>query len=166
MSEPRELYCYEYVKAPYLAVRDALVRDGGGIFQRATSSAAHRARELVTTLRVGVGVLEIGADVKIELGGARDKESAFGDSSTEIALGWSAAGRASLFPSMEATLALYSLSPRETQLDFSGHYRPPLGFVGTALDALLFPRVAEASVLRFVKDVAAQLEAELLAAAR
>jgi hypothetical protein len=161
MSEPRELRCYEYVTVPYERVRDALRRDASGIFQRATASAATRAHELVATLRVGVGALEIGTDVKIQVRAVNEQKSALGDRSTEVALAWTAASAASLFPSMEATLSVYALSASETQIDLHGRYRPPLGALGNALDALAGHRVAEASVLRFVQDVAARLEAEL-----
>jgi hypothetical protein len=53
------------------------------------------------------------------------------------------------------------LSSQETQLDLHGRYRPPLGVVGNALDALVGHRIAEASVLRFVQGVATRLSTEL-----
>jgi hypothetical protein len=62
---------------------------------------------------------------------------------------------------MEATLAVYPLSSEETQIDLHGRYRPPLGVLGNAVDALIGHRIAEASVLRFVQDVAARIDAEL-----
>lgn len=161
MSEPRELRSYEYVNVAYAKVRDALQRDAAGIFQRATASAAARANELAATLRVEVGGMEIGRDVRIELGGVEEKTSALGDRRTELAISWKAASAAGLFPAMQATLAIYPLSAGETQIDLHGRYRPPLGAVGSALDALVGHRIAEASVLRFVQDVAARLKAEL-----
>jgi hypothetical protein len=161
MSEPRQLHCYEYVNVPYDKLREALLRDVGGIFQRASGFAASRARELVATLRVGVGALEIGTDMKIEIGATRDKVSALGEPASEFEIRWSAANAAALFPSMEATLSIYPLSAHETQIDLLGRYRPPLGAVGNALDALVGHRVAEASVLRFVHDLAARINSEL-----
>ena len=62
---------------------------------------------------------------------------------------------------MEATLSVYPLSAHETQIDLHGRYRPPLGAVGNALDVLVGHRIAEASVLRFVQDIAARINAEL-----
>ena len=161
MSERRELHCYQYVNVPYEKVRDALARDATGIFQRATATAASRAHELVSTLRVGVGALEIGADVKIEVPAIHEKASALGDRTTVLELAWTAANRAALFPSMEATLSIYALSDKETQIDLHGRYKPPMGVVGDALDAVAGHRVAEASVLRFVQDVAARINVEL-----
>ena len=163
MSEPRELRCYEYVNVGYDAVREALQRDAAGIFQRATATATSRAHELGSTLRVSVGAVEIGADVEIAVRQVNEKLSPLGDRKTELELMWSAASAAGLFPSMEATLSIYPLSAHETQIDFHGHYRPPLGAVGKALDALVGRRIAEASVLRFVQEIAACLSAELAA---
>ena len=161
MGDPRELHCYQYVTVPYERVRDGLRRDAAGIFQRATASAAARAHELVATLRVGVGALEIGADVELEVRAVNERESALGQRTTELEIAWTAASASALFPSMEATVSVYALSPTETQIALHGRYRPPLGLVGQALDAVLGHRIAEASVLRFVQDVAARINAEL-----
>jgi hypothetical protein len=62
---------------------------------------------------------------------------------------------------MEATLSIYALSATETQIALDGRYRPPLGALGHALDAMVGHPIAEASVLRFVQDVAARINAEL-----
>ena len=161
MSDPRHLRCYQYVNVEYERVRQAVRRDAAGIFQRATATAASRAQELASTLRVSVGALEIGADIRIVVREVSDKQSPLGEPRTEIELSWSATSAAALFPSMEATLSLYPLSAHETQLDLDGRYRPPLGAVGQALDALVGHRIAEASVLRFLQEVASRINAEL-----
>jgi hypothetical protein len=161
MSEPRELRCYEYVNVPYERVRDVLERDAGGLFQRATTTAAARAQALVATLRVDIGALEIGADIQIAVRSVGEKLSPLGDRRTEVELAWTAARGAGLFPAMDATLTAYPLSAGETQLDLHGRYRPPLGVVGSALDALAGHRVAEAAVLRFLQDIARAMNLEL-----
>ena len=58
---------------------------------------------------------------------------------------------------MKAELSIYPLTPTETQLEFVGHYEPPLGIVGGALDATVGHRIAQASVDRLVTDVARYL---------
>jgi hypothetical protein len=161
MSKPRTLHCYDYVPVPYPTVREALRRDALEIFQRATRSAAARAGEIGATLKAGVGPIEVGVDAKIEIRGVTDEISALGDATTRIELGWTAAKNAGLFPAMEAALAIYPLSARETQLDLEGTYRPPLGAFGNALDALVGHRLAEAAVLRFLRDVSVFLSKEL-----
>jgi hypothetical protein len=161
MADPRELSCYEYVTVPYDRVREALRSDAGGIFQRATTTAATRARDLVATLHVNVGALQIGADIAIDVRRVTEDVTALGERSTRVELAWTAARGAGLFPAMDATLTIYPLSRDETQLDLLGRYRPPLGAVGSAIDAIVGHRLAQASVLRFVQEVAARLVAEL-----
>jgi hypothetical protein len=63
----------------------------------------------------------------------------------------------SLFPLMKADIAVYPLTSTETQLDFWGVYEPPLGPLGKALNAVAGHRIAEASVHRFVSDIARHL---------
>ena len=76
----------------------------------------------------------------IEIRGLVDAVSSLGDVCRRIVLGWTA---------------------NETQVDVDGEYRPPLGAAGNALDALVGHRLAEAAVLRFLRDVAAYLTRKL-----
>jgi hypothetical protein len=163
MSDPHSLRCYEYVNAPYERVRGALRADALGVFQRATAAATQRAQSLATSLRVSVGALEIGAHVTLTAPEILDEASAAGIHAprTRLRFEWRAAKAAGLFPLMKAELSVYPLSPDETQLDFFGHYEPPLGALGDAVDAVVGRRVAEASVHRFVEDVARRLREEL-----
>ena len=163
MAQPHELRCYDYVNHPYAAVRDALRGDLGGIFERATMGAAGRAQALAATLKIEVGALEIGTDVAIEVLSVEEREEGPGGRTptTFIALRWKAARAPALFPSMDAKLIVYPLSRNETQLELHGLYSPPLGTVGSALNSLVGHRVADASVHRFVTDVASLLRSEL-----
>jgi len=163
MAQPHELRCYDYVNHPYDAVRDAMRADLGGIFERATTSATRRAHALAANLKVGVGALEIGTDVVIEVLGVeeRDEGPAGHAPTTFIGLRWKGARAAALFPSMEAEVIVYPLSRDETQIELHGRYTPPLGTVGGALDSMIGHRIADASVHRFVTDVARLLRAEI-----
>ena len=163
MSDTHVIRCYEYITRPYEEVRDALRSDPLGFFQRATTEATTRARGLVTTLRVKVGTLDVGADAVVVVRTIVEEPSAPGIHAprTRLAIEWQAAQAAALFPSMTAELSVYPLSKDETQIDFYGRYTPPLGLVGEALDAIVGHRVAEASVHRFVEDLAARLRQEL-----
>jgi|SRR5215471_1797845 len=154
MAEPREVRCYEYVTVPYEQVR-ALLRsaEAAAIFTRATANAADRARELLGSLRVNVGPLEVGVDVRVQITAIKDDVSANGDPLTRLEFNWQAIRNAGLFPTMEGTFSVYPLSPTETQLDLQGRYRPPLGSVGNAIDAVVGHRIAEAAVLRLLRDV-------------
>jgi hypothetical protein len=164
MAQPHELRCYDYVNHPYAAVRDALRGDLSGIFERATMGATGRAQALAATLKIDVGVLEIGTDIAIEVLSAEEREEGpVGRTpSTFISLRWKAARAAALFPSMDAELIIYPLSRTETQLELHGRYAPPLGAVGSALNSLVGHRVADASVHRFLTEVASLLRSELV----
>ena len=163
MAQSHELRCYDYVNHPYAVVRDALRADLRGVLERATRSAAGRAHALAANLKVDLGPLEIGTDVVIDVQATEERETgpAGRTPTTFIGLRWKAARVAALFPSMEAELVVYPLSRDETQIELHGHYRPPLGTVGGALDSLVGHRVADASVHRFVSDVARLLRDEL-----
>ena len=163
MTQPHALRAYEYVNRPYGAVRQALRADPVGIFGRATKGAAHRAGAVAASLRANIGSLEVGTDVTIEVGAIEElPDGPLGHvPTTRIPLTWKATRAAALFPSMEAVLTIYALSKDETQLDLRGEYRPPLGALGAAVDTIALGRLADASVHRFVADIAARLSAEL-----
>jgi hypothetical protein len=76
---------------------------------------------------------------------------------TRLQLEWEAAKMPRLFPLMKADLFIYPITATETQLDFEGLYEPPLGPLGKAVNAMVGHRIAEASVHRFVSDVAEYL---------
>jgi hypothetical protein len=161
MTDAHELRTYEYVNRPYAAVRDALKADPAGIFSKATHNAAGRASSLAANLRVELGALEVGTDVSIEVESVEERPDGPGGRTptTCVKLHWRAAHSPGIFPSMHAELFVYALSKDETQLDLHGLYTPPLGAVGSAIDSLVGHRIAEASVHRFVADVAKHLRA-------
>jgi hypothetical protein len=162
MTEPRKLRCYEYVDRPYERVRPLLRDSGLVLFQHATTSAAARADALASTLRVGLSGFEIGIDVHIRVQDVRDEDWVPKLAPvTRVALEWEGAHAPFLFPSMKAELSAWPLYATETQLEIEGQYRPPLGAVGNALDAVLGHRLAEAAVHRFLEDIVEQLRREL-----
>ncbi|HET9036260.1 MAG TPA: hypothetical protein VFN45_08640 [Myxococcaceae bacterium] len=161
MSETREVRCYDYVPVRHEHIRKLLHSDGVAIFSRATAIVTERARQLVATLRLNVGAVEVGVDVQLQVKGITDEVGATGDPRTRLDFTWEATEQAGLFPRMDATLTAYPLSPDETQLDLQGRYQPPLGALGTVIDAAAGHRVAEATVLRLLRDVRNQILSEL-----
>src|SRR5512139_1613445 len=161
MTRRHELKCYDYINRPVEQVRDALSADALKIFGRATRSAATRASDLGAELRVRIGALDIATDVEIQLLGTSDARSPDDKPATRIDLTWRSNRRPGLFPAMTGALWVYALTPRETQIEFIGTYDPPLGLIGEAIDAVAMHRIAEASVQRFVSDVASFLRVEL-----
>jgi len=162
MSRHREVRSYEYVNQPYERVRDALLADPSGTFRAATRAAADRARSVAAALRVSIAGVDVGTEIDITVGEVAETPPEQGRSpSTRIPIEWEAARQPRLFPLMRAELSLYPLTSTESQLDFAGSYEPPLGPVGSVLDAVVGHRIAEASVHRFVVDVAHHLRAQL-----
>ncbi len=159
----RELRCYEYVNHSYDRVRQLLLADAAGVFQRASVGAVDRAKSVVAQLRVSVGAIEIGTGIAIQVEAVEDAGThpALKVPVTRVKLAWKAAQASGLFPSMSAELSVYPLSSSETQLDLHGEYLPPLGAVGGAVDAVVMHRVAEASVLRFLREVCEEIRREV-----
>lgn len=162
MSESREIRTYEYVNHPYEGVRDALLNDANGIFRHATQAAAGRAETVAAALRVNVAGLDVGKEIRIKVGAPVESPADVGKQpSTRIPIEWEAASRPGLFPLMRGELALYPITGTETQLDLGGTYVPPMGPLGGVLDAVVGHRIADASVHRFLGDVAHHLRATL-----
>jgi hypothetical protein len=162
MSEAAPIHCYQYVNRPYAAVSRILVSDPVGLFQRATVAASGRAESLVARLEMRIAGFEIGKNVRIEVTHVNTEARpprALVLPATSLELKWHAATNEALFPSMQAELLAYPLSADETQLALHCHYAPPGGLLGSAADALLGHRIAEASVHRFLEDIVACLRA-------
>jgi hypothetical protein len=160
-----EIRTYEYVNHPYEQVREVLLADPLEVFRSATHSAADRARSVAAALKVNVAGVEVGTEIDIRVGVPLDSPAEQGrPPSTRIPLEWEAASRPGLFPLMRAELAIYPLTATETQLDFGGAYEPPMGPLGGALNAVVGHRVADASIHRFLSDVAHHLRSTLGAA--
>jgi hypothetical protein len=162
MSEPRTLRCYQYINRPYDQVRELLRAKPLEILERATKSASTRTKELVARLSVKLGPVDLGVDVRTYLHGIRDEEGSAGLTPvTRLDIGWEAADSPTIFPVMRAQLSIWPLTSTETQLELEGEYRPPLGLVGSALNATVGKRLAEASVHRLLDDTVEQLKREI-----
>ena len=69
---------------------------------------------------------------------------------------WVATGATgAMFPQLDGNLELAAADEGQSVLRLNGTYRPPLAAVGGGLDRLLLHRVADATVRRFLQDVAA-----------
>ena len=162
MSQGQKIRSYDYVNHPFEKVRDALSGNPVAVFQAATKTAAARANSLASELRVDLGGVTLVADIAISVKDVVQTMAADGASPhTLIRLEWEGANRPHLFPFMKGELAIYPLTGKETQLDFSGVYEPPLGVLGSAMNAVVGHRIAESSVHRFVADVAEHLRTSI-----
>lgn len=161
MSKGREVRFYDYVNHPYAQVRDALSKDALAVFQSATKAATSRARLVASELRLDLSGISVEADIVISVKKIEEQTPEMGVPVTRLQLEWQAAKMPNLFPLMNGELSIYPLTASETQLDFSGVYEPPLGTVGKAINAVAGHRLAEASVHRFIGDVARYLRQSL-----
>jgi hypothetical protein len=162
MSKGSQIRSYDYVNHPYQQVRDALTKDARAVFQSATKAAASRANSVASQLRVNIAGVEVATDIAISVKSIEErKDEATSAPSTCLQLEWEAATSPRLFPFMRAELSIYPLTATETQLDFCGLYEPPLGALGSAINAIVGHRIAEVSVHRFVTEVAEYLRTTL-----
>jgi len=159
MTRRREIRTYDYVNQPYEAVRLSLQTDAATIFRQATSRGAVTAAD--AELRVHLGALEVATQIEINVAAMQPARSPIGKPGYSISFTWASPRHRDWFPTMNATLTIYPLTSTETQLDFDGFYEPPLGALGAAVDAIALHRFAEASVVEFLREVAAYLRTEI-----
>lgn len=163
MSDALEIRCYDYVNHPYEKVRDALRHGALDVFQSATKAAASRAQSVAAELHMDLGGIGVKASIKISVKNIEEKVAdAVSGPATRLQLEWEAATAPALFPFMKAELSVYPLTSTETQLDFLGLYEPPFGALGRAMNAVAGHRIAEASVHRFISEVAEYLRKTLV----
>ncbi|MGE5322769.1 MAG: hypothetical protein ACM3SW_07900 [Actinomycetota bacterium] len=161
MSKGPEIRCFDYVNHPYERVRDALKENALAVFQSATKAAASRAQSVAAELHVDFGGIAVSTDIKIDVQSVEEKVAAGSSPATRLTLEWEAATMPRLFPLMKGELSIYPLTSTETQLDFSGVYSPPFGALGKSINAIVLHSMAEASVHRFIADVAGYLRRTL-----
>ncbi len=159
----REIRSFDYVNHPYEVVRAALQADTVGIVRAATMAATSRAVAVASELHVQLAGLDISAPIELAVDEISETNGGATRASTlRVPIRWKAAQRPALFPVMDAELVVYPLTGSETQLDFLGRYEPPLGLLGATIDAAIGHRIAEASVQRFVAEVAQHLRMKLI----
>jgi hypothetical protein len=158
----KEIRSFDYVNHSYDKVRDALTSDATSVFRSATQAAASRTQSVAAALHVDIAGLKVVKDVDISVKDIEEDATGAGTTPrTRLMIEWAAASSPGLFPLMKAELAVYPLTATETQLDFSGEYEPPMGWLGSAVDAVAGNKIAEASVHRFVSQVAEYLRSTL-----
>jgi Rrf2 family protein len=85
------------------------------------------------------------------------------DDNLVIPVTWEATGPSGLFPRFKGELHVSTLDPDRSELNLAGHYRPPLGRAGQALDEALLARVAHATVRSLLRRMARAIEEEPIA---
>jgi hypothetical protein len=154
MTKP--LRCNDYVNHSYPRVCEAMLAGPLHVFRHATAAAATDAAKL----HAKVGPFDIGAEVTIKIVRV-DHDTSYNRPAMKLRLEWAATSHPGWFPEMKATLAIFPLSPTETELELEGSYEPPIGKLGAVIDLALMHRIAEASLTRFVQEVAGWLREAL-----
>ena len=155
----RPLHVYAYVEARFDLVSRLLADDAVGVLQNATDDAVEQAGVLSRSLHVDVGGFEVTREATIEVGEFEPRTL----TRSVVPLRWHASSGRLLFPQLAADLEVSAVSfdPPLTQLTIDGSYEPPLGVLGAGADRLLLHRLAEATVHRFVHEVADQLRRQV-----
>jgi hypothetical protein len=132
------------------------------VFQSATKAAAARVQSVAAELHVDIAGVGVKTDINIAVRKIEEKVADPASSPiTRLQLVWEAANAPQFFPLMNGELSIYALTSTETQLDFFGVYEPSFGALGKTMNAIVGHRIAEASVHRFIADVAAYLRQTL-----
>ena len=159
VSVKHEVCEFRWLRIPYERVRTLLLTGAVDLLEPAASAGLAHSREVLTTLDAEVAGLHLEREVSISLGGFLD----IGDPLPilKMPLQWHAANHPELYPVMDGTLEAYPISGDRTQLSIQGHYRPPFGRLGTAIDKLILHRIAEAAVEHFLDQIAERIHAEV-----
>jgi hypothetical protein len=117
----------------------------GGL-QESSEDASEVGRDLL--LRAGVGAFS--KQMLVQL--LRPYQH---DGVVVIPVRWVATGASgAMFPQLDGNLELAPVDATQSELRLKGAYRPPLAAVGGGLDRMLLHRVADATIRRFLQDIA------------
>lgn len=152
----RPIYSYAYAKVDFDDAIALLAGDPERLLQDATMASVAHTERIVATLHADVVGRGVDRDVVIELGEFDPVEIL----RSVVPVRWKAARGHLWFPTMDASLevAALSLRPPLVQVTLVGTYRPPLGPLGAVVDVIGAHRIAEATTLAFVNEVASRLE--------
>ena len=151
----RELHAYAYVDVPFDLASRLFAENAQAVLQHATDDVAEEAGKLSRTLRVNVGGFDVSKDVEVVVGEFEPAEL----TRSTVPIKWRAQSGRLLFPTLRAQLDIVAVGfdPPLTQLVVEGTYEPPGGLIGAGADRLLLHRLAEATIYRFVHDIAMEL---------
>ncbi len=151
----RELHAYAYVDVPFDLASRLFAENAQAVLQHATDDVAQEAGNLSRTLKVNLGGFDVAKDVEVLVGEFEPAQL----TRSSVPIRWRAERGRLLFPTLKARLDIVALSfdPPLTQIELTGTYDPPGGAIGAGADKLLLHRLADATVYRFVHDIAMEL---------
>jgi hypothetical protein len=135
-------------------VEAALLAAPDGWLPAVAADASRHGERLLARARGGAaGGAADGADggepVEVELGRAVRFPSKLA-----LPISWWQANGGGMLPALDAEIEVGTLGPDHTQLALNGRYARPTGTDGRVVDRFLLHRVAEATVKRFLDEVA------------
>lgn len=145
-----------------------LLDDVVGAFQHDTAAVlgpligtAEQGDDPVTVLRATVDGTEFHREVRVHTRPVEQVDA----HAYRMPLVWHESHGERLYPVMHGAFEMAALSnnPPLTEVTFMGHYRPPLGLLGTMGDTLIGGRIADQVAESLLEDVVGRLH-ELLAA--
>jgi hypothetical protein len=121
----------------------------------ATASAASYGEGVTELIKVGPLGSVPGTSKMVQV---RFRSLVEHDDYAGLAVRWEATGPGGgLFPALDADILVMPTGERSSKLRITGAYRPPLGALGSALDAAILHRVARATIRAFLNRLAADL---------
>jgi hypothetical protein len=141
-----------FVEVPLPAARvETLLERAGAWLPMVVADANQHGHALLTRVGMSAGgepargwLVELGRAVRFP-------------SKLALPISWRPASEPGLLPALEAEIEVGTLGPGDTQLSINGRYTPPQWLAGTTADRLLLHRVAEATLKRFLDEVASRL---------
>lgn len=123
--------------------------------------------EIAVSLRLDLAAFGIGGDLAIKHGVLmRFVPVEPKDGSISYTVEWAPAP-AGPYPRFSGTMRLLpATDSRQSVLDVTGTYEPPLGALGAAFDAMLGNRIAAATLRAFAHDLASQISPDTSSASR
>jgi hypothetical protein len=119
----------------------------------ATASAAAYGEGITELIKVGPLGSVPGTSKMVQV---RFRNLVERDDYAGLAVRWEATGPGGgLFPALDADILVMPTGKRSSKLRITGSYRPPLGALGSALDAAILYRVARATIRAFLNRLAA-----------
>jgi hypothetical protein len=156
MNQLHEIHTSAFVNHPYERVSEVVRNDPVGLIQRANVHAVSRAHELIGTPGENHGGVEVDGEFVVELTSIEEETEVRLGPRTRLCLTWRPSHHPHLLPTMDATLDVMTLGPREAQLDFVGKYHLH-GILGVAVDETVGHRMLDAAAHHFVESIAERL---------
>lgn len=145
----RDIQFVRAIDVPYEKVRDHL-RD------RAASLLGDGSDPIRTTLTTRIHGTDISRDVTMQIVGFDEPASAV--AGAHLMFSADASRHTDLFPHLEARLDAIPVTDQRTALFMIATYKPPLGVIGGAVNALGLHRLAQQSLDNLFDHIANQLQ--------